>query len=479
MADIVTPFRFKPFGEQILITNEVGDFTFTDGEFIERFATDAMTATDRRQMESISAIVSPNEPWRITSLGRRLRKRHRSANAGIQYLIVIPTLRCNLSCAYCQVSRAPLTAEGFDWTDQQIQQFEVFLQTLPGPRLKVEFQGGEPSLRPDLLMRLIEVVRRRFDKPEFVICTNLIELTPAFREVLRQPDVTISTSIDGDIEATTSNRTASDETSHQFFTNLRHVIATYGPSKVSALPTITEATIDKPAATVDLYANLGFHGVFLRPVNYMGFARKQHAALSHDIAKWNKFYFLALDHIKEVNRTRYFEEFYLALQLRSIFAGLGTGFVDYRSPSRFGLDYCVIDFDGQIYPTDEARMLSRVRHVDLAIGSLSTGLARKRADELNAGAMHQGNPDCVHCAYLPYCGIDVIDDLSRYGRVDLPKDDTWFCRKQISLFDFIFEKIAERDKDYLDLFLKWIYRREDPPLTYELFYDSTAFQSDI
>jgi His-Xaa-Ser system radical SAM maturase HxsB len=479
MTHVVTPFRFRPVGQQMLVTNEVGDFTFTDDEFVDRFATNSLTAADTRQMESISALINTEEPWRITSLGRRLRKRHRSTNAGIQYLIVIPTLRCNLSCAYCQVSRAPLNADGFDWTDVEIGQFEAFLQTLPGPRLKVEFQGGEPSLRPDLLMQLIEMVRRRFERPEFVICTNLIELTPAFLDVVSQSDVTISTSIDGDVEATTSNRTGSDDTSLQFFTNLQYVIATYGPSKVSALPTITEATIDKPAATVDLYAKLGFHGVFLRPVNYMGFARKQHAALSHDIERWNKFYFSALDHIREVNRTRYFEEFYLALQLRSIFAGLDNGFVDYRSPSRFGLDYCVIDFDGKIYPTDEARMLSRVRHVDLAIGSLSAGLTRARADELNAGAMHQGNPDCVHCAYLPYCGIDVIDDLSRYGRVDLPKDDTWFCRKQTSLFDFIFEKIAERDKDYLDLFLKWIYRREDPPLTYELFYDPTSFQSDI
>jgi His-Xaa-Ser system radical SAM maturase HxsB len=477
MSRVVTPLRFRPLGECLLLTNEVGDFTFADDKIIDRFASDALTTSDIRQLESISVLVSEKEPWRLTSLGRRLRRKHHASSGGIQYLIVIPTLRCNLSCAYCQVSRAPLNAEGFDWQSVQVDQFKAFLDTLPSSRLKVEFQGGEPSLRPDLLLSLIDLVRERFDDPEFVVCTNLIELTPAFLKVLEQPDVTISTSIDGNIDATTSNRTGSDETSLQFFENLNYIINTFGADKVSALPTITEATIDHPKSIVDLYADLGFHGVFLRPVNYMGFARKQHAALSHDIARWNAFYFAALDHIKDLNKTRYFEEYYLALQLRSIFAGAESGFVDYRSPSRFGLDYCVIDFDGQIYPTDEARMLSRVHHVNLSIGSLAEGIEKSRNAELNAGAMHQGNPDCVHCAYLPYCGIDVIDDLSRYGRVDLPKDNTWFCRKQISLFDFIFGRIAARDREYLDLFLKWIYRREDPPPTYELFYDSAATQS--
>ena len=71
---------------------------------------------------------------------------------------------------------------------------------------------------------------------------------------------------------------------------------------------------------------------------------------------------------------QFFEEFYLSLLVRSIFAGLEHGFVDFRSPARFAHDYCVVDFDGTIYPTDEARMLSRTRYVDLAIGSLENGI---------------------------------------------------------------------------------------------------------
>lgn len=209
----------------------------------------------------------------------------------------------------------------------------------------------------------------------------------------------------------------------------------------------------------------------MRPVNYMGFARKQHADLSRDFAVWDAFYHTALESIIDLNQDGYFEEFYLALMVRSIFAGLPNGFVDLRSPSRFASDYCVIDFDGTLYPSDEARMLSRTRTIDLSIGTMSSGFDESKLSALNRHAINQTHPDCLHCAYLPYCGIDVVDDISRYGHTDIPKHETWFCRRQMSLFDFIFEKVAARDRRYLDVFLKWIYRRADPPPTYELFHD--------
>src|SRR5690606_13771281 len=101
--------------------------------------------------------------------------------------------------------------------------------------------------------------------------------------------------------------------------------------------------------------------------------------------------------------------------VRGIFADLSHGFVDFRSPSRFGEGYCVVDFDGRLYPTDEARMLSRTGHIDLSIGTLASGIDQDRTSQLNLQAIHHVDPDCQHCAYMPYCGIDLIDDISRYG----------------------------------------------------------------
>jgi hypothetical protein len=51
----------------------------------------------------------------------------------------------------------------------------------------------------------------------------------------------------------------------------------------------------------------------------------------------------------------------------------------------------------------------------------------------------------MHCPYQPYCGIDVIDDISRYGRIDVPKHETDFCRRHMHLFDKAFELLYSDD----------------------------------
>ena len=159
----------------------------------------------------------------------------------------------------------------------------------------------------------------------------------------------------------------------------------------------------------------------------------------------------------------------MAMVVRSIFGREKSGFVDFRSPANFLGDYCVIDFDGLIYPSDEARMLSRIHHIDLSLGSLETGIDEVKTDELNRMALNQTHEDCLHCVYMPYCGTDIIDDLSRYDRVDVIKQESWFCRRQMFVFDFIFSKIVSQDREWLDVFLCWIDRTSSPTQAYELF----------
>src|SRR3546814_8326758 len=91
-----------------------------------------------------------------------------------------------------------------------------------------------------------------------------------------------------------------------------------------------------------------------------------------------------------------------------------------------GIDYIVVDYDGIVYPTDEARMLARSGVVDLAIGHVATGWASETRDLLNRHATNQFDPTCTRCAYQPYCGRAVVDDLARYGRIDLPRPQTEF-----------------------------------------------------
>jgi radical SAM protein with 4Fe4S-binding SPASM domain len=88
-----------------------------------------------------------------------------------------------------------------------------------------------------------------------------------------------------------------------------------------------------------------------------------------------------------------------------------------------GIDYIVVDHDGTVFPTDEG-MLSRSGVIDLSIGTIAQGWNTEARDTLNRHASNDDDPACRRCAFQPYCGRDLIDDIARYGRIDLPREET-------------------------------------------------------
>lgn len=465
----LTPFRFREVGDKMLVTNEVGDFGLYEKDIVGRIFSEELSDGEVKSLENQTVLINQEEDWKFSSILRTYREKVVENDNALSYLIVIPTLRCDLSCSYCQVSRAPLNASGYDWDEETLSNFERFLRSRGSNGMKIEFQGGEPTLRMDLVQRIVEIAEDAFCDCEFVICTNLTVISEELKGLLSKGNVVVSTSIDGPENVMTENRTFDSSISEKTLDNIKWIIENYGHEKIAALPTITESQISDPRAVIDYYRQYGFKSIFLRPVNYQGFARKSHSELSRQVDRWNIFYSEAMQYILEISETEYFEEFYTAIILRKIFARRGHGFVDFRSPARYSTRYCVIDYDGSIYPTDESRMLSRTRQVDLRIGSLNDGIDDDKVSVLNASAVHYVNEDCIHCSYLPYCGIDIIDDMSRYGRFDLPKNDTWFCRRHMFLYDFIFEKVASSDTRWLKLFNDWIHRSQQTSNALEIF----------
>ena len=94
-------------------------------------------------------------------------------------------------------------------------------------------------------------------------------------------------------------------------------------------------------------------------------------------------------------------------------------------------------------------MLSRIGLIDLQIGHVATGVIQHRVDTLNMHASNQFDPTCKKCSFQPFCGVDNIDRISRYGTLNVNTEDTYFCKNHFNTFDFIFKKIAVRDEAFL------------------------------
>lgn len=443
----IEQLRLHPMtGARALCVNEAGSFFRASASATTRLQDRHLSEADLAFLQSRGHIIAE-----VDDLGRAAHtfgRLQRSPFGGdLDYLILVPTLRCNLSCSYCQVSRVDASRTGFDWDERTLAAVLDQLDRLTTPRIKIEFQGGEPTLRPDLIRTVMEH-SKRFERREFVICTNLQNLDDEILAIFDDPNVFVSTSLDGDALVHEKNRTGEAVRTETFLANLQRVTQRYGPRKVSALPTIDASAPPEIDALIDSYARYGFDSIFLRPINYQGFARKRHKASRQQGDDWRAYYKSFVRRLIERNwedRGRVLEETYLSIGLRRIFQPGRERHVDLRSPNPMGIDYIVVDYDGTVFPTDEARMLARSGVIDLSIGTIADGWDTEARAVLNRHATNQFDPACQQCAFQPYCGRDLVDDIARYGRIDLPRRETEFCRRHTHLFEFIFELIYDGD----------------------------------
>jgi len=453
----VWPLKFREMSDgSMLFADDAGGFFKAGYSFLDRYATDCLSAADGIFLKAGGHGFDSERdlPW--TSFAYRWARRQ-SVPRKMNYVILVPTLRCNLACGYCQVSRAPEKARGFDWSDETLGGALSFLSGLEGPDIKIEFQGGEPLLRVDLLEAVRDFCREKFSQAQFVVCTNLQQLDARAWAFLDAADTFISTSLDGDRLTHERQRTHDGGVTDIFFQNLEVAVTRYPEGKISALPTVDVANPPDLEAMLDNYERYGIRSVYLRPINHQGFARKLHQG-DDVLARWNRLHSEFIDVLIARNhRTgRFMEEYYFSQCLKRVLRFDADNHVDIRNPNFFASDYVVIDHDGHFYPTDEARMLSRIGRIDLSIGHVATGINRAKVDVLNSAAFNHFDPDCIHCAYQPFCGTDVVDDISRYGRVDLPRTDTWFCGRHLAVFDKVFEVLYRKDEPARASLAAWL-----------------------
>jgi His-Xaa-Ser system radical SAM maturase HxsB len=452
----VWPLRFRESNDSIVLSNESGAWFRSSAAFVDRYASAELTAEDKAYLLGNGFAFETAGDLAFTSHAYRWSVRRTAATRSIDYVILVPTLRCNLSCNYCQVSRAAENAAGYDWDEETLAATIQFLDGLTTDQVQIEFQGGEPLLRLDLLNAVRDFCRRRFKQSRFVVCSNFQLVDDAIWEFFDAEDTQLSTSIDGDLSTHTRQRTGSETATTAFLSNLGAFVDRFGVGRMSALPTIDPSRPPDLNELVSTYGRFGIRSIYLRPINRQGFARRRPEA-EGELQTWNALHADFIDRLVDLNfgRDEVLEEYYFSHLLKRILGRGANGHVDIRNPNPVGTNYVVVDYDGILYPTDEARMMSRVGQIDLSIGNVRDGLDYSKADQLNAASFNDLDPDCQHCAYQPFCGVDLIDDISRYGRIDLPRHQTYFCRRHMALFDKAFAMITSTDPKVQHSLCKW------------------------
>ena len=442
------PFRFtRLVRDEYVLSNQAGEFLILDRSTIETFVRHQLpySSPAYSELKARHFLLDSDSDVALDLLALKVRtKLHRLSNFTSLHMFVV-TLRCDHSCPYCQVSRQSDDKTAFDMSTDTAEKSLALAFRSPSPAIKIEFQGGEPLLNFDLIKLVVEraeEINRTENKAlQFVIATNLSQVTDDILGFCKTHNILISTSLDGPADLHNGNRPRRGADSFQkTIEGISKARAILGRDRVSALMTTSEASLGRARDIVDEYIAQDFKGIFLRPLSPYGFAVKTKWYESYDTDRWLDFYFDGLSYILDLNRSGFFfSEQYATTILSKMLTPFETGYVDLMSPSGIGIAAVVYNYDGDVYASDEGRMLAEMGDTTFRLGNvhqdsfedifLSDALLDPLEESFAASV-----PMCSDCAFEPYCGADPVFHRATQGDFVGKKPMSAFCIRNMAIF---------------------------------------------
>lgn len=461
------PFRTRQLLDAtILAVSESGDHVFLNDDELSKIVTAPQSLEFDRlaELQSKFFIGNPSPQGSLRLLTSRILAKRETLLSGPSLHAIVITLQCAHSCRYCQVSRT-LSGTNHSIEPTALESACNSIFESHSESITVEFQGGDPLLRFDLLKLAIEkisernVVEKR--KLRFVVASTLHQLNEEICDYFRQHKVYLSTSIDGPRKLHNKNRPLPTRDSYErTVEGIRMARDLISQDAVSALMTTTRDSLTTPEAIIDEYVHLGFKEIFLRPLSAYGFASRNLTNLNYPLSEFFTFYERAFKHILHINRQGVdFREIMASIFFNKILSPFDGGFVDLQSPTGAGLAALVYNYDGFVYPSDEARMLAEMGDTSFRLGKIGEKLSALLSSEVQhhlvRASVNHLIPGCDQCAYNSYCGPDPISAKNQLGDIFAPVHLTEHCKRNMWLFDFLFTQLGKQEDWFLDLAYRW------------------------
>jgi uncharacterized protein len=468
--------RFRLVGGRVVVTNLEGGWLVLSPEEFASFAEGKVDpASDLYGRLAAGNFLRAS--FDLDTAAERLRARKRFLAYGPNLHILVVTLRCNQTCSYCQASRAAIDAPSVDMTPETADRVLERAFATTNPQITLEFQGGEPLAHFDVVRHAIEGALERNKTAgkqlDFSLVTNLSLMDEDKLAYLLDRRVQICTSNDGPPALHDLHRKLAGGSSFQQAARwIRRIGDAYAAAgldptlyHVEALLTVTRDTLPRWQEVVDTYVELGCRALFLRPVAPFGFVDRAAERVSCSPGDYLEFYRRVLDAMLERNAAGVeILERYAALFLTKILAGEDPNFLDVRSPCGAGIGQLAYNYDGKVFTCDEGRMLHEMGDSLCLLGDVASSSYREIVGHETVRAMTiasnlDGQPDCVRCAYQPYCGVCPVHNLRTQGSIFGRMSESTWCAVHKGIQDYLFERIGEGRPEVLATFQRWTTRR--------------------
>lgn len=461
---MINYFNFKKLNGQYLLTNNFGKYAFlTPNDFHELITNGAVTDNKlndelcRKKFVYTSSLKSfvDNNTYLMNDAKEYLFH-------PTQLHIFVVTNVCNMQCVYCQAQNGRSIPNGFMNEETAKRAVEIAMQS-PSNHLQFEFQGGEPLLNFEIIKLIVDYSKQISNGKmiDYSIVSNLTLLTDDMLNYIKDNHISISTSVDGNIELHNSNRPYRDgsgsyESVCQSIDRVKKEALNIG-----ALQTTTRQSLKNSHQIVDTYLELGFHSISLRPLTPLGCAEKDWKEIGYTADEFVEFYKESFDYILERNKYAYFREGIASIFLKKIFEGYGANYMELRSPCGAALGQIAYYYDGNVYTCDEGRMASEMGNQSFCLGNVHDTDYNQLMDNdickvVCASSILESLPSCADCVYQPYCGVCPVVNFTLNKDIYEKAPDGYHCAINKGVLDILFNKLQQNDEYTVDTFWRWI-----------------------
>jgi His-Xaa-Ser system radical SAM maturase HxsB len=231
---------------------------------------------------------------------------------------------------------------------------------------------------------------------------------------------------------------------------------------VSAIMTATRLSLQHPREIVDEYVKQGFESIFLRNLSPYGFAVKTQQRIGYSIDEFLEFYKLTLEYILELNRKGInLVETYAQIILTRILTPFSTGYVDLQSPSGAGIGVAVYNYDGNVYASDESRMLAEMGDKQFRLGNVHSNTYEQIFGGHSIRAIVRSScveslPGCSDCAFQSFCGADPIFNYATQGDMIGHQPTSEFHKKNFFIIKHLLS-LYHSDATIRKIFWAWVH----------------------
>lgn len=462
------PFRFTSLDhDRYVLTNAAAEFLIAPRDKVIALVEHKLSSDDPLyvQLRARHFLIDDSSSVAPELLAIKLRTKYERLAEFTGLHIFVVSLRCEHSCPYCQVSRQSEDKRRYDMSHEIAAKALNLALRSPSEHIKIEFQGGEPLLNFDLIRFIVLEAKKRNTilekKLAFVIATNLALVTEEILAFCREHSILISTSLDGPKDLHNANRPRIGGNSYEMtIQGTKLAREMLGKDQVSALMTTTKASLGRVKNIIDEYIAQEFNGIFFRPLSPYGFAIKTKSYGAYNSDQWMNFYKEGLEYIIDLNRQGInFREDYASIILKKMLTSEDPGYVDLMSPSGIGISAVVYNYDGDVYASDEGRMLAEMGDKKFKIGNVlehsyeQIFTSSNLLDPLEESFAYSA-PMCNDCAFEPYCGADPVFHYGLYHDFLGRKPESAFCSRNMETFRLLISKM-ESDRFTRRLFTRW------------------------